>query len=178
MNSTAEGLPSDVTPSKIFMDSQHSVNWDCNRAEIQLQPNTMHWLLNGWFTRASRRRSVRSCSRTVLLIPEKWLYGMLTDNIDPDRRTVIRGHHVEASISIHLKQDHATNGEEMRFSLIRFKERCVVSLTQKKHRCAVERLETGRALNVHVIHSPVVHFWQSTSTSRLHPRYSLPVWKI
>ncbi len=76
-------------------------------------------------------RSVRSCSRTVLLIPEKWLYGKLIDNIDPDRRTVIRGHHVEASISIHLKQDHATNGEEMQFSLTRFKERCVVSLTQK-----------------------------------------------
>ncbi len=29
-----------------------------------------------------------------------------------------------------------------------------------------------------VIHSPGAHFWQSTSTSRLHPRYSLPVWKI
>lgn len=102
---------------------------------------------------ASRRRSVRSCSHTVLLIPEKWLYGMLIDTIDPHRAPVIWGRHAEASISVHLKQEHATNGEEIQFSITRFKERCcVVSLTcpiKQKHRCAAERLQTGRALNVH-----------------------------
>lgn len=79
---------------------------------------TIKWMI---YT-ASRRRSVWSCRRTVLLIPEKWLYGMLIDNIDPDQGPAIRGHHVEASISIHLKQEHATNGEEIQFSITSVKE--------------------------------------------------------
>lgn len=110
---------------------------------------TIKWMI---YT-VNRRLSVWNSNRTVLLIPEKWLYCMLIDNIDLDRRPVIRGHHVEVSISVHLKQEHAINGEGIQFSITRFKERCcVVSLThpiKQKHRCAAKRLQTGRALNVH-----------------------------
>lgn len=131
---------------------------------------------------ASRMRSVRSYSRTVLLIPEKWLHGMLIDNIDPDRGPVTRGRHAEASISVHLKQEHATYGEEFNFPSLVSKSVVVWSpwhVPSNKSTAVQPRdYRLAEHLMYMVIHSPGARFWQSASTFRLHPRYSLPVRKI